>query len=97
MPSTLLAPQRKSTRLNIRVNPDQKELLTQASQLKNTTVSEFVLEHACETAHEILAQKNHFVLSEKQWNMFCETLDAPPKDIPELKKLLTKPGVFDEP
>ncbi|MGK5093066.1 DUF1778 domain-containing protein [Deltaproteobacteria bacterium TL4] len=86
----------KTTRLNIRANTDQKKLLSQAAQIKNTTVSDFVLENACETAYEILAQKNHFVLSEEEWSTFCDALDAPPKDISGLKKLLMEPGVFDE-
>ena len=32
-----------------------------------------------------------------RWRAFCETLDAPPRDIPALRKLLTEEGIFDEP
>jgi predicted DNA-binding antitoxin AbrB/MazE fold protein len=34
-------------------------------------------------------------LSEEDWQQFCEALDAPPKNIPALRKLLTEPSVFD--
>ena len=39
--------------------------------------------------------RTQFFLSEAKWLAFCEALDAPAKDIPELRKLLTEPGIFD--
>ncbi len=85
----------KQTRLNIRVGHHQKEVITQAAQLGNTTISEFVTRHAFEAASRALAETTHFVLPDEQWQAFCEALDAPPKDIPTLRKLLSEPGVFD--
>lgn len=38
----------------------------------------------------------HFALPPDRWQAFCEALDAPPKDIPALRKLLTEGGRFDE-
>jgi len=96
MPESSLQLNQKTTRLNIRTNARQKELITKAAQIKHTTVSDFVLENACEAAHEILAQRNYFNLSDEKWTAFCDALDAPPKDIDSLKKLLLEPGVFDD-
>jgi predicted DNA-binding antitoxin AbrB/MazE fold protein len=42
------------------------------------------------------ANRTQFVLSEERWQQFCEALDAPAKEIPALKKLLTESSVFDE-
>jgi predicted DNA-binding antitoxin AbrB/MazE fold protein len=36
-----------------------------------------------------------FVLSNDRWQSFCDALDAPPKEIPALRKLLTEPSLFD--
>ena len=36
-----------------------------------------------------------FKLAKKQWQEFCAALDAPPKTISALLKLLTKPGLFN--
>jgi hypothetical protein len=33
----------------------------------------------------------HFVLPPDRWQALCDALDAPPRDIPELRKLLTRP------
>jgi len=90
------APETKPARLNIRVTEHQKEVLTQAARVANTTVSNFVLEKAYAGAQAVLAEQNRFVLPERQWDDFIRALDAPPKDIPELRKLLTEPGVFDD-
>jgi uncharacterized protein (DUF1778 family) len=89
------APETKPARLNIRVTEHEKEVLAEAARLTNTTVSGFVLAKAYAEAQVILGDKNRFVLSESQWDEFVRALDAPPQDIPELRKLLTEPGVFD--
>lgn len=42
------------------------------------------------------ADHAHFVLPPDRWQAFCEALDAPPRDIPALRKLLTEGSLFDE-
>lgn len=37
----------------------------------------------------------HFVLPPGRWQAFCDALDAPARDIPALRKLLTEGGLFD--
>jgi uncharacterized protein (DUF1778 family) len=39
----------------------------------------------------------HFLLSPEKWADFCAALDAPPRELPELRKLLLQPVVFDVP
>ena len=36
-----------------------------------------------------------FALSPDRWQAFCDALDAPPRDIPALRKLLTEARVLD--
>ncbi|MCI0464596.1 MAG: DUF104 domain-containing protein [Gemmataceae bacterium] len=45
---------------------------------------------AVDSADQVL-----FVLSAERWQAFCDALDAPPKDIPALRKLLTEASLFD--
>lgn len=85
----------KGTRFSIRASALQKRVISQAARLKATTMSEFVLEQAFLAAQQLIADQSHFTLPKKQWNAFCAALDAPPKSIPELRRLLTKPGIFD--
>lgn len=86
---------KKPTRLNIRVSEHQKQILAQAAQTLNTTVSSFVLQKAYAEAQTILGNRERFQLTEKQWREFVKALDASPKKSAKLKRLLTKPGAFD--
>ena len=38
----------------------------------------------------------HFTLPPERWQAFCDALDAPPREIPALRKLLTARSLFDE-
>ena len=85
----------KPTRLNIRVSEHEKEVISRAAIATGATVSRFVLEKAYAEAQAILADQSQFHLDEKQWKKFCKALDAPPRKIPEMRKLLLESGVFD--
>lgn len=75
----------------------QREVIARAAELKQTTITSFMVDHSFQAAQQILADQSHFYLSPEKWDEFCAALDAPPKELPALRKLLTEPGVFDEP
>lgn len=86
----------KGARFSIRASARQKKLIAQAARVKETTMSEFVLEQALLAAQQTLAAQSQFTLPKKQWDAFCAALDAPPTSVPALRRLLTRPGVFDD-
>ena len=43
----------------------------------------------------VFAGQVQFVLPPDRWQAFCRALDAPPRDLPALTKLLTEASVFD--
>jgi uncharacterized protein (DUF1778 family) len=55
----------------------------------------FVLESALARADETLADRRTFVLNAAQWKVFLAALDAPPRPLPRLERLLKEPGFFD--
>jgi uncharacterized protein (DUF1778 family) len=85
----------KASRVNLRVVPYQKDVITRAARIRQTTVSNFILERSYKAAQQVLADQVHFSLSEDRWRAFCTALDAPPREIPALRRLLTEPGAFD--
>ena len=85
----------KASRFSIRVSATQKRVIADAARIKDTTVSDFVLEQSLTAAHQVIADQVQFRLPKKQWKEFCDALDAPPKAIPALRKLLSRPGLFD--
>ena len=53
-------------------------------------------ESALSRAHEILADRCIFLLSQSKWAEFQAALDAPTRDNPRMQRFLTEPGFFDD-
>src|ERR1041384_3165379 len=85
----------KASRFSIRASATQKRVIAEAARIRETTISDFVLEQSLTAAQQVIADQVQFRLPKKQWKQFCDALDAPPKTIPALRKLLTKPGRFN--
>ncbi len=85
----------KATTVQLRLRPDQKSTITRAAELRRTSLSNFMLEHAYEAAQQVLAEQVDIVMTPAEWEVFCEALDGPPRPIEALKKLLTEASVFD--
>lgn len=85
----------KNERLQLRLTNQQKDIIARAAQVKQTTMTNFILEKSYQAAVEVLAEQTFFSLTDEQWENFCQVLDAPPKAIPALTKLLTEKSVFD--
>lgn len=88
----------KQDKFNLRWTAQQEQTIRRAAELKQKSVSAFILDQAYEAAQQVLHEQNqyHFNLSEQQWNEFCAALDAPPKRIPALHKLMNTPSVFEK-
>ncbi len=97
MPRSKPASSGKTTTVQLRLNAEQKALLTSAAKLRRTTLNDFILECASEAAWRLLAEQGDIVLPPAEWDAFCKALDAPPRSIPALGKLLTEPSIFDGP
>jgi uncharacterized protein (DUF1778 family) len=88
-------PPLKGTKIQLRLRAAEKAVLTRAAQIRRTTPSNFLLEHAFQAAQQVLADQIHFALPPERWKAFCKALDAPPREIPSLKKLLQEESLFD--
>ena len=79
MPKT--AEQAKAERIELRVSPNTKALLTAAARSRHTTVSEFLLTHGIAAAERVIAMPRAFYASEEGWATLSRLLneddDAP--------------------
>ena len=89
------ADQSRTKRFNLRATPKQERLIKVAAERQGMNVTDFILESACEKAEQALADQTHFVLNEKQWALFMKALDAPPRVIPAIKRLFSKPPIAE--
>ncbi|WP_310484693.1 DUF1778 domain-containing protein [Chamaesiphon sp. VAR_48_metabat_403] len=89
------AKESKTERIDVRTTVAAKQLLQQAAATSHKSVSEFLLENGLQAAEATLADRRLFVLNDDRWQAFQAALDRPVAEKPQLKKLLTEPGVFD--
>lgn len=85
----------RSEKLDLRLTRNAKRTLQAAAAASRRSVSEFVLDSALARADEALAVRKSFGLNATQWKAFIAALDAPPRSLPRLERLLKEPGFFD--
>lgn len=85
----------KSDKLDIRISPDAKRVLQEAARERHTSISQFVIDSALSTAHDVLAERRRIGLDAEQWTRFMAALDAPPSRHPRMERLLREPTVLD--
>ena len=81
--------------INLRALPEQRDLIDRAATLLGKNRSDFMLETACREAESVLLDRRTFALDEATWERFTALLDAPPRDLPQLRKLLSTPAPWE--
>jgi uncharacterized protein (DUF1778 family) len=84
-----------TAQIHLRTPPKTKSLLTLAAELSGATnLTDYILRAAVERARADLSNQQTFALKKGQWNEFAKRLEAPPRKLPRLRKLLKEPDVF---
>lgn len=86
----------RSEKLDLRLTPRAKRTLQSAAEAAHKSVSEFVVESALARAEEALLDRRQIFVSAEAYDKFVALLDAPPRDHPRLRRLLTEPSIFDK-
>jgi uncharacterized protein (DUF1778 family) len=81
-------------RWDFRVASEADQLVRQAAETADRTLTDFVVDAAILEAERVLADRTRFVLETEQWDRFVELLERSPQDKPGLEKLFAKPSVF---
>jgi uncharacterized protein (DUF1778 family) len=88
-------PSPRTEKLDLRLTPAAKQTLQTAAAAARRSVSDFVLESALARAEEALADRQHFGLDAEHWAAFQAALEAPPRSLPHVARLLEEPSVFE--
>jgi len=88
-------PSPRTEKLDLRLTPTAKQTIQTAALAARRSVSEFVLESALVRAEETLADRQRFGLDAEQWAAFHAALDAAPRSLPRLARLLEEPSIFE--
>lgn len=71
-------------RMNLRVGPEQKATLMRAAALKNTDLTDFVLQNALREAQAVIEQAENLALSTRDSLRVLALLEDPPRANPKL-------------
>jgi uncharacterized protein (DUF1778 family) len=85
----------RTEKLDLRISRDAKQKLRAAADVREKSVSEFVLDSALIAADEALLDRRRIVLGPEEWERFLRALDEPPKPNDRLKRLFGKPNPFE--
>ncbi len=86
----------KAEQLNIRASAAQKAKLAEAARLQNMNVSQFVLHKSLDAAEQVIADQRVVRLSAADFDRFSAKLDEPPKNLPKLRELFSKPSLLEK-
>ncbi len=84
----------KEQRLQIRVDPERKQLLERAADVTHQNLSAFVLRAASQHAEEVLAERSVIQLSPQAAQAFREALAQPGRVNERLAAALNRPRSF---
>ncbi len=87
--------QTRDVTINIRVQPNQRDLIDRAAQLQGKSRSEFMLESAYQKAQDVLLDRCFFGLDELKFKQFLALLDAAPTPTQKLNALLKTKSPWD--
>lgn len=91
--STRVATKREA--LNIRIQPQVRELIDRAAQLAGKNRTDFVLDSARRAAEDTLLDRSVFTVGGKAYREFLARLDAPPRPNKRLLKSMQTPAPWE--
>jgi uncharacterized protein (DUF1778 family) len=87
----------KETRISVRIKRTQKAVIAKAARLRQTTLTDFVVDQAYQAASQLVADQTQFLMTPAQFKKFCQVLDHPPaKNLKAMQKLLNERSVLDD-
>jgi uncharacterized protein (DUF1778 family) len=87
----------RTSKLDVRLTETAKATISAAAAVERRSMSEFVVESALLRAEAMLADRQRFSLTAEQWEVFLTALDAPPRELPNVRRLLSEPSIFSAP
>lgn len=85
----------RDLRWNLRVEDSEDALVRAASKATETSYSNFIRSAAVSEAQRVLADRTEFPLDPARWKEFTQLLDRPPRVPDGLRRLYSKPSVFE--
>ncbi len=82
--------------LSVRLSPLERDLLQSAASNAHTSISDFVRRKALEAAEMEVFTNPVIEIPAENWAAIEAWVDAPARDIPELRRLMSRPPVWQD-
>lgn len=85
----------RSARLGLRATPQQEAVLRRAAEVTHKSMTDFILDSACQAAEQTLLDQRLFLVSGSQSQALLEMMDQPAQDNPGLRELFSRSTPWD--
>lgn len=82
--------ERRSQRINLRVESEADELLRAAARLERKSLSAFMVESALDRAHQVLEAQRRLELREEEFDRIIDERDRPGRVVTPVLKLVSR-------
>ena len=93
--SSVNVPQKRQT-LNLRIRPEERNLIDRAAKARGKNRTDFVLDAARLAAEEALLDQALISVSSQAYSAFLTRLDAAPRPSERLRKTMQAPSPWDK-
>ncbi|MEO0968168.1 MAG: DUF1778 domain-containing protein [Cyanobacteria bacterium J06639_18] len=80
----------KQTRLDLRINPEHKQLLEEAASLKGLSLSSYVLSNSLEIAKKDIESHQKLILDDEDRDLFLYLIENSPEPCAALRSAMKK-------
>ena len=91
----MLLPKPKRDTLDIRIKPEERELIDRAAQARGKNRTDFILDAARRAAEDALLDRTVFAVSLQAHAEFLARLDAPAQPNVRLQRTMRTPAPWD--
>jgi len=85
----------RTARLGLRATPEQEAVLRRAAEVAHKSLTDFILDSACQAAEQTLLDQRLFMVSGSQYQAFLDLLDGPSEENEGLRDLFSQTAPWD--
>lgn len=86
----------RSARLGLRATPEQEAVLRRAADVAQKSLTDFILDSACQAAEQTLLDQRLFMVSGSQSQALMDLLDRPEQHNDGLRDLFSRKAPWDK-
>lgn len=87
---------KRSARLGLRATPEQEAVLRRAADVAHKSLTDFILDSACQAAEQTLLDQRLFMVSGSQYQALMDLLEQPEQINEGLRDLFSRQPPWDQ-